>query len=409
MLGFQKISIALILLLCSLCTIAVDITGNYRIYEVDGDTGEATLDSPSIAIYTISQNSEGVYSVVQLNATSQTHWEAMVFEQIQSAENSGFHGEADKLRAQKFEDVFTRSSIAAFNVQVEGNQVSFSIPALPDVERDDETAIAVYGKGPWLTNYEVQIENGEMKGTKTNTILPHGPFTVYAKFIDADLDDLIAEETAFIQEHSVLAQEFSPQREPADIEGVYRIHSVDREARIKKNEGYAITLRITKDKDGIFSVVETIEREREYWDSIIEAELKQVDENMGIFEGLGVLHEGGEKQLQDLMVEEREHALGEINNRRYADEARVEEIATNVRVDGNKISFLFPHPDVDSILTDMYGEKAFGWYYEAVIQDGEIKGTWASGEQLFQPVKGTFEGKLETAALSDDESLGDSE
>ena len=255
-----------------------DMEGEYRMYLLDRQTGEISEHQPVVVTFTISKNEDETFSVNRTIETAREFWDASLAEQIKSADAKGFHGKVEELRSQKFEDSYKKSSEIATDVVVNGTNLSFSFNALPGVKNDDVTAISMYGKGPWVVSYDVNVENGEIIGYFANDIPPTTPIMVYGKIIDLALLDSDVKENQ-IDEINLLDHPVSRANEQDDFEGVYRVFSIDRLTQATDNEGYTVTLSISKNKDGTYSAVETVVRDEEYWDANI---AKEIDKAEGV-------------------------------------------------------------------------------------------------------------------------------
>lgn len=384
-------SALVLLVLHGVQVLPAEIEGEYRMYQVDRQTGEISEEQPVVVTLTISKSKDGEFSVVRTSETARTYWEASIAGQIRGAVEKGFHSEADELRNQKFEDFYKKSSEIATDVEVNGTNLSFSFNALPGVENDDVTAISMYGNGPWLAAYDVNLENGEIIGSFSNNIPPTTPRMVYGKLIEFALLESETKKTQ-IDEISSLDDPVSRSNEQDDFEGVYRVLSIDRLTQTSDNEGYTITLSISKNKDGTYSVVETVVRDQEYWDANIAKEINRAEELAETMTRVS-LDLFDEDMVEEFVKSKHQETLGQINSRSYEDEIKSVATASNVRIDGSKISFFFPNKETPRESTNYLGEKAFGWTYEGLIQNREIKGAWSRGKSL-PKLNGTFNGKL---------------
>ena len=100
-----------------------------------------------------------------------------------------------------------------------------------------------------------------------------------------------------------------------------------------------------------------------------------------------------EEMVKNFVKDKHQEALNRINSRKYEDEIKSVAIASNVRIDGSKITFFFPNEQIPVEPTSFWGGKAFGWTYEGRIQNGEFKGSWSRGKSL-PNLNGTISGKL---------------
>ena len=262
----------------------------------------------------------------------------------------------------------------------------------------------MYGKGPWLRSYEVVVENGEVIGTSTSNIPPKTPIKVYGKIIDAAL--LQAENIANSVNENIVHDPPEPSNSPVvDIEGKYRVLSVDRATFVADNVGYSVTFTITKQEDGSYSLIEDINRDRKYWEASIKKEIQKIQQEADAMkENLQSLPAGVVKELEEIV----ETMLSEIQSRKFENESSSKESASDVQSHGTRISFFFPNKAIPDEVTDLWGAKAFGWTYEGVIQNGEIEGNWSTGAKVPRPATGSFRGELLSKTSSDNDGTNNS-
>ena len=100
-----------------------EIEGDYRMYIIDRKSDEIAEDQPSIVTLSIRENDDGTLSVVQSSKPSRAYWDDMIAGQIRRAEAQGYHGIVDKLRSQKFEDIYAESIETATDVELKGTSI----------------------------------------------------------------------------------------------------------------------------------------------------------------------------------------------------------------------------------------------------------------------------------------------
>ena len=335
---------SVLVVLLGVSAFPTDVEGEYRMYQLDRQSGEISEDQPVIVTFTISKNEDETHSVVRTIETAREFWEASIAEQIKSAEAKGFHDKVKELRSQKFADSYQKSSETATNVVVKGSSLYFSFNALPGVEVDNVTAISMYGNGPWLVSFDVNVENGEIIGSFANNFPPTTPTMVYGTLINVALLESEVNEKQ-IDEITSLDHPISRSKKQDDFEGVYRVFSIDRLTQASDNEGYTITLSISKNKDGTYSAVETVVRDEEYWDANIAEEIDRAEELSDTMMSIG-LDLFDEDMVENFVKNKRQETLNRIKSRKYEDEIKSVSTASNVRIDGSKISFFFPNEQI---------------------------------------------------------------
>ena len=168
-----------------------------------------------------------------------------------------------------------------------------------------------------------------------------------------------------------------------NILGTYRMYHVDQEtgAISEMEEGLSATISIAKESDGSFTVVITREVSKEQWEKS-QALIREM------FDGMSPETKKKLEQYATVMSGEQ---LGEGNGlfdqaadvvinevQSFENGKKQVETTKDVTVEGNKVAIFFPFPDdADSYEGTTKDEKEAGDYYEIVIEEGELNGTFS--------------------------------
>ena len=171
---------------------------------------------------------------------------------------------------------------------------------------------------------------------------------------------------------------FSTQLVRDDVLGKFLMYNVDQDSgKISETEYGKTTMSISKDSNGSYNVVRTVEVSEEEWKQQLAEEKSRLEklsvEEKQHIEQYAAVASGGEPS-------DGEGAFDEVgegwSDRNHEDEAKTVETTTEVNVDGNNVSIFFPilgYREMGILNTD--SKKEIGMSYEIVIENGELKGT----------------------------------
>ncbi len=196
-----------------------------------------------------------------------------------------------------------------------------------------------------------------------------------------------------------------------DVLGTYLMYDVDQETgKISEmEEGLSTTISLTKIDDESYTVMITREVSKEQWE-------KSQDLLRGIFAGLSPeTKENIEKtaarmsgidprETEGMFDIVAEYNINEVQS--YENVKHQVETTTDVTVDGNNVSIFVPLPDDDLDKGTNKDEKEAGEYYEIVIENGELNGTYTDylGPDLRSSTKKIHAKRVSDSPQSEEDS-----
>ena len=198
-----------------------------------------------------------------------------------------------------------------------------------------------------------------------------------------------------------------------DFLGTYRTYDVDQETGeiSEMEEGLSTSISIVKEDDGTYTVVITREVSKEQWEKshallreMLEGMSPEAKKNWEQFAGIILI---GDKpsDTEGLFDAVMEHNLNEVQS--YENVKKQIETTKDVTVEGNKVAIFFPFPDdADSYEGTTKDEKEAGDYYEIVIEEGELNGTFSDyyGPDLKSSTKKIHAKRVSDSPRSEEES-----
>lgn len=175
---------------------------------------------------------------------------------------------------------------------------------------------------------------------------------------------------------------FAAQLVGDDFLGTYRLYDVDQETGeiSEMEEGLSKTISIAKEDDGSYTAVITREVSKEQWLKS-QVSLRNISkEGLRELENRAEQHGAPTSGAEPIKPEGFLDSLLVLNidDQSYEKDKRQVETTTDVKVDGNRISIFVPFSeDKQSYIDTTKDEIVAREYYEFVIKNGELNGTYS--------------------------------